>query len=62
MQTAERLFKSLRTRGIYATLQTLPSGFKVTLQSGTRTCWGEGATFEGATEAALLEWERGERR
>ena len=52
--TAE--FTRLRTLGIYATLQTLPSGFRVTLSSGVRTCWGDGDTGERALEKALREW------
>lgn len=51
-------FANLRQRGIYATLQTLPSGFRVTLQKGSRTCWGVGSTSEEALAAALVEWER----
>jgi len=54
--TAE--FIRLRKLGIYAFLQTLPSGFRVTLQSGTRTCWGVGDTAELALQSALLEWEK----
>lgn len=52
--TAE--FIRLRTLGIYASLQTLPGSFRVTLQKGTRTCWGEGDTIEAAIAAALHEW------
>lgn len=54
--TAE--FNRLRTLGIYATLKTLSSGFRVTLSSGVRTCWGDGDTAEMALERALKEWER----
>jgi hypothetical protein len=52
--TAE--FTRLRKLCIYASLQTLPSGFRVTLQSGVRTCWGAGDTAELALERALREW------
>jgi hypothetical protein len=52
--TAE--FTRLRSLGIYASLKTLPSGFRVTLQSGVRTCWGDGDTAERALEKALREW------
>lgn len=54
--TAE--FTRLRTIGIYATLQTLPSGFRVTLSSGVRTCWGDGDTAERATSNAIADWNR----
>lgn len=52
-------FSALRQRGIYATLQTLPSGFRVTLQKGTRTCWGAGDTAERALQVAIKEWSNG---
>jgi len=52
--TAE--FTRLRKLGIYASLKTLSSGFRVTLQSGTRTCWGDGDTAELALERAMREW------
>jgi len=42
--------------GIFATLQTLPSGFKVTLSSrGCEPVWGAGDTAERALEAAMKE-------
>jgi hypothetical protein len=56
-------FTRLRRLGIYAHLQTLPSGFKVTLsKADCEPCWGVGETAELALEGALLEWERGEKR
>lgn len=54
--TAE--FNRLRSLGIYASLQTLSSGFRVTLQSGVRTCWRDGETAEKALENALKEWNK----
>ena len=51
-------FLALRKLNIYATSQTLPSGFRITLSSRERTCWGVGHTLEAALEAALKEWTR----
>jgi len=51
-------FNRLRSLGIYAILQTLPSGFRITLSSGVRACWGEGDTAERALEKAMREWNK----
>lgn len=62
MTPIEQAFIALRARGIFATLQTLPSGFRVTLQKANgEPCWGVGQTFDGAMAAALLEYERGKK-
>jgi hypothetical protein len=52
-------FNRLRQRGIFASLQTLPIGFKACLsQAGREPCWGVGATGEIALSEATKEWER----